>query len=79
MRGSCAEGTGLVQPGEEKAWMGPLVTFQYLRGGYQEDRARLFILVCGGLMRNNKYKLKQEVQARYNENLFCYEDSQVLE
>lgn len=57
--------------------MGPIVTFQYLRGGYQEDRARLLALVYW--MRDNKYKLKQKIQARYNENLFCSEDSQVLE
>lgn len=59
--------------------MGLIVTFQYLRKGYQEDRARPFTFVHGGWMRDNKCKLKQEFQARYNENFFCYEDSQVLE
>lgn len=52
---------------------------QCLRGRYQEDRTRLFTLVHGGCLRDNKCKLKQEVQTRCNENLFCYEDSQVLE
>lgn len=53
----------------EKASGDPLSAFQCVRGCHQEDLAELFTVVCGWRTRDNRYKLKQEIQARYKENL----------
>lgn len=61
----------------ERRLQGDLIpAFQYLRGGYQEDRGRLFPAVYSERTRDKGHKLKEEVQTGYMENLFHPEDSQ---
>lgn len=48
-----AEGAGLVPPAEGMALWGLTAAFWYLRGGYREDKAKLFTLVHGGRTRGH--------------------------
>lgn len=54
-----AERPGLVQCGQRTADEGPNCSFQYLWGGHQGNRSRLFTMTCGSRMRENRNKLKE--------------------
>ncbi|KAK4823289.1 hypothetical protein QYF61_000449 [Mycteria americana] len=56
-----ADGLGLVQPGAERAFERNLTAArQHLKGGQQEDEARLFTVGHGKRMRHNGQELKHE-------------------
>lgn len=55
--------------------MGRPNRFQYQQEGYQKDRTRLFLVVHGRRMGDNRHKLKQERK----EKLLSHEDSQAVE
>lgn len=68
-----AEGTSLVQPAQEITLQGDLTAAcQYLQGGYQDDGARLSNMHVGR-KRNNRDKVKQEVQIGYKEKTFLHQ------
>lgn len=71
------EGLGLVQPVEKKLPTRRLSS--YLQGGYQKDRAEVFTEVHGKRMRDNRQKLKWQIQTGYKETLLHTEGRQASE
>lgn len=59
-----AKGAQIVQPGENMALGEPNSSHPEPTGGYQKGRERLFMVVHGGRVRNNRHKLKQYVGKR---------------
>lgn len=51
---------GLISLGKRWLWGDLRAVCLCLQGGYQEGRAKIFMEVDGGKMRNNNHKLKQE-------------------
>ncbi|MDO7824778.1 hypothetical protein, partial [Helicobacter pylori] len=54
-----AEGAGLVQPGEKKAWGDLIAAFQYLKGAYKQEGNQLFERVDNCRTRGNGFKLRE--------------------
>jgi len=53
-----ARGTGLIQPGQEKALEEPNGNLPTCKGGHQGNRATIFTKVHSRRMRDNRHKLK---------------------
>jgi len=53
--------------------------FQYLRGGYGKDGARLCTAVHGGKTRGNGLELKEKACTGHKKKLSHHEDSQGLD
>lgn len=65
-----AERGGTVQPEAEKAWGDLINVYKYLKKGYKEDRARIFLEVTGD--RGSGQKLKQKIPHEHQESIFLY-------
>ena len=71
-------GLGLVQTGEVMDLGETNSSLLYLWGGYQGDKARLYLEVSVERTRDSRYKLKQDTQSGYKEKGFPSEDSHAV-